>query len=308
MNGSIFTRNLGLKLGALAVALLLWFHIATEKSGYERTLEVPLVVEGVRSGYVVAEEVPTSALVRFRGRGKRLLSLPWREVFVLVDASDIRSMGTRTLGIENVRYQESADLQALEVVRPEHITIEVDRLATVRLPVAPVLNIDVAAGHTQVGAVSVIPDSVTLAGPESRLRRLVQVETDTLRMRRVRRPFDREVRLKLPDIYNIRLEEQIVRVRVDIQQIGERTFTGVPVQLEGTARRGRYLAQPRTAQVTISGGVKVLESLQDDQIRLVIDLAGRTPDGLTPLEPHVELPDGVTLIRLEPPRFRVTEY
>jgi len=308
MSSRIFTHNTGLKLGALAVAFLLWFHIATEKGGYERTFEVPLVVDGVRPGYLIAEEYPSTAQVRFRGSGKRLLSLPWRDVFVLVDASDIRSRGTRTLGIENVRYQESSDLQVLEIVSPERITIEVDRLVSVRLPVSVVMNIEVAAGHAQVGQYRVEPDSVTVSGPESQVRRLTAVFTDTVRVRRLRRPLDREVLLHLPDIYNIQVEGQTARVGVDIQQIGERTFPGVPVELIGTARQGRYLAQPRTAQVTVSGGVRVVEALEVDQIRLVIDLGGATPDGLTPLEARVELPEGITLIRMDPPQFRVTEY
>ncbi len=308
MKSRLLTHNPGLKVGAMAVALLLWFHITTERSGYERTLGVPLVVDGVRAGYVIAEEVPSTAQVRFRGRGKRLLSLPWRDVFLLVDAEGIRSRGTRTLGIENVRYQESSDLQVVEIVNPERITIEVDRLASARLPVSAVMEIEVAAGHTQVGEIRVVPDSVTVSGPESKVLRLTAVYTDTVRVRRLRRPLDREVLLRLPDIHNIRMEGRTVRVGVDIQQIGERTFPGVAVELIGTTRQGHYLAQPRAAQVTVSGGVRVIEALVPEQIRLLIDLGGQAPDGLTPLQPRVELPEGITLIRIDPPQFRVTEY
>jgi YbbR domain-containing protein len=302
------THNPGLKLGALAVAMLLWFHIATEKDAYERVYAVPLIVEGLPGGQIIAEEVPTTALVRFRGHGKQLLFLPWRDVYVSVDASAIRSRGTRPLRLENVRYQESSDLEAVEVVSPDQVTIEVDRLATVRLPIRPNLEVQVAPGHIQVGMARVQPDSVTLSGPESRIRRLTHIETDTLRIQRSRRPVDREVLILKPDIHNLSLEAEVARITLDVQLIGQRTFEGVSVELEGMRGGGRYLAQPRTARVTVSGGVRVLEGLTDDMIRLVINLAGRTPDGLTPYDPVVEFPEGVTLFQVDPPQFRVTEY
>jgi hypothetical protein len=152
------------------------------------------------------------------------------------------------------------------------------------------------------------PDSVTVSGPESRIRRLTHIETDTLRVQRSRRPLDREVLIQRPDIHNLLLEAEVARVTVDVQLLGQRTFSGVAVELVGMSGGGRFLAQPRTAQVTVSGGVRVLESLAEDTVRLLINLAGQTPDGLTPYDPIVELPEGVTLFQVDPPQFRVTEY
>jgi len=308
MFGRFLTRNPGLKIGALAVSLILWFHIATERDGYERVLEVPLVIEGVRGGHVVAVEVPTTAQVLFRGKGKPLLFLSWRSVAVIADAADIQTRGTRTLRLENVRYPESADLQAVEVLGPDRITIEIDREITVDLPIVPLLDIREAPGHTLVGRAVALPGSVSVTGPESLVSRLTAVPTDTVRMRRARRPVDLEVLLQQPAGFNVRLGQVTVRVTQDIQQLGERAFTAVPVVLRGAPTRGRFLAQPRTVQVTVTGGRRVLESLAEDAISLFVDLGGRVPDALTPLDPVATLPEGVTLIRIEPPRIRVTEY
>ena len=308
MLGRFLTHNPGLKLGALAVSLLLWFHIATEKDGYQRFLDVPLVIEGIRPDYVIAEEVPTTVRVIFQGKGKPLLSLDWRDVSVIVDASDIQTRGTRSIRLENVRYPESTDLVAVQIIEPELITIEIDRLVTMALPIRPMLMVDEAPGHTVVGAATVEPESVFVSGPESQVRQLQAIATDTLEFRRARRPVDQEIGLQAPDLFNTSLEQTTVRVRMDVQQIGERSFPEIPVVLERTPPSGRYLAQPRTAQVTVSGGVKVLEALLADQIRVVLDLENRPPDALVPLDPTIQLPPGVTLVRLEPPRFRVTEY
>lgn len=311
MDSSRLKENMGLKVGSLAVALLLWFHIATEKDTYERILDIPIHVVGLPVDLVVSMELPHSAQVRFQGRGKRLLTLPWRDVQVIVDASDIGSRGTRTrvLDVESVHYPEGPDLQVLGIVTPEQITIETDRLVRLRLPVVPRMQIQIDQGYTRVGSESAVPDTVTLTGPELRLRRLSYVETDTFRRRRLASdPIDQEVEIQVPPIYNLTVEPSVVRIVQDIQRLGVRTFSEVPVIFKGTDQPNRYLAQPPTASVTISGGIKVLETLTLDDISLILDMSRQRPDGLTPLIPRLELPPGISCVSLDPERFRVTEY
>lgn len=307
MDRTRLTKNLGLKLGSLVVAFLLWFHIATEGDAYERTMEIPLQVTGVPEDMVISRELPATALVRFRGQGKRLLTLPWREVRVEVDASGIRVRDTRVLDVNSVRYDESSDLQAVEIVRPQTVTIEVDRLLERDIPVDIRSRIRPAAGHTLVGPIRASPGSTRVLGPSAEVRALTSISTDSLSLTRVRSPVAREVGLQRPDIHNLQMHPETVTLMADVQQLGERTFREVPVRVRGS-QEGRYLAQPRTATVTVSGGVRILETLTREQVRIVLDVGSDPPDGLTPLEPTVELPPGITLLRLDPPRFRVTEY
>ncbi len=300
--------NTGLKIGSLTVALLLWFHIATEKDSYERTVEIPLQVVGIAEGSVIADEIPATWPVRFRGSGKRLLILPWRDLAVRVDASDIRSRGSLTLGIDNVIYPEALDLEVLEVLPPEQILIRLDRLEQVRLPVITPVEIQMAPGYTRVGEVRAVPDSVTITGPARDIGRLSWVETDTLKIRRVREPIDVEMPVLITSIYNITVEPAVVRIVYDIQDLGERVFENIPITFIGTDRPERFLAEPRSASVTVQGGTGLLEALNREDIELLLDMSLILPDGLTLVKPRIVLPQGITLKVLEPPLFRVTEY
>jgi YbbR domain-containing protein len=301
-------RDLGLRSGALVFAVLLWFHLATEKDNYERLMEVPIVLTGVPTDRMVAEPIPEYAQVRFRGNGKQLLLLTWRSVVVEVDVSDIQTRGSRSIDLSAVRFPEGRDLEAVEVVTPQRFTIELDRRVSLRLPVTAITAVTPAPGHALVGPPSVFPDSVTVTGPASGLATLRTVWTDTLRRERVRGRVAEVVTLQRPDLFNLILEQRDVQVNQDVQAIGERTLEEVPVTLTGVADRGRYLVQPRTARVTVSGGVRLLEELKVEQVTLTIDLRAAPADGLTPVAPRVLLPTGITLLRLDPPTFRVTEY
>ncbi len=308
MDRGTLTKNSGLKIGSLTVALLLWFHIATEKDTYERVFEIPLQVVGIAEGYVIANEIPETWAVRFRGNGKRLLTLPWRDLSLRVDASEIRSRGLLPLGVENVIYPEALDLEVLEVLQPRQLQLRVERLVEVRLPVITPIEIEVAPGYTLVGEVAAVPDSVTLIGPVGDLGELTSVQTDTLRLRRAREPVDVEVPILTPPIYNCTLSPGVVRIVHDIQELGERIFEDIPVVFIGTDRPERYLALPRSAVVTVQGGTRLIEALVPENIRLMLDMRLIQPDGQTLVEPRVELPTGITLKIMDPALFRVTDF
>jgi YbbR domain-containing protein len=134
------------------------------------------------------------------------------------------------------------------------------------------------------------------------------VETDSVIIKRARGLVDVETALIIPPVYNLIIEPGNVRVLLDVQELSERTFNDIPVTFIGTDRPQRFLAQPRTVSVTVRGGVELVEQLSGEDIRLVVDLSLYIPDSLTPVEPRVELPEGLTPLRIEPASVRVTEY
>ena len=264
---------------------------------------------GIAEGYVISDEIPETCAVRFRGNGKRLLTLPWRDLSLRVDASDIRARGLLPLGVENVVYPDALNLEVLAVLSPQQLVLNLDRLEQVRLPVVTPIEIELAPGYTLVGEVAAVPDSVTLIGPARDLAALTSVQTDTLRLpRRVRESVDVEVPILVPQIYNLSIFPTTVRVIHDVQKLGERLFEDVQITFIGTSRPERYLAEPRSAAVTVQGGTRLIEALVKDDIRLVLDMRQIQPDGLTLVEPRVELPPGITLKIMEPALFRVTEF
>jgi hypothetical protein len=257
---------------------------------------------------VIAEEIPETCTVRFRGNGKRLLTLPWRDVSLRVDASEVRPRGVLRLDVENVVYPEALDLEVLEIISPQQLLIILDRLVEVRLPVITPVDLTLAPGLTLVGEAAAVPDSVTLSGPARPLAELTSVRTDTLVLRRVRKPVDVEMPIVMPPIYNLSIFPATVRVVHDVQELGERVFEDIQLTFVGTRRPERYLAEPRTAVVTVQGGTRLIERLVPDDIRLLLDMREIQPDGQTLVEPRVELPPGITLKVLEPAHFRVTEF
>jgi len=82
--------NLGLKIGALAIALALWAAYTSEpvvETGYS----APLLLVNVPAGLEVEGEVPATVRLRVRGRLARLRRLGPGEVSVNADCSLARA-------------------------------------------------------------------------------------------------------------------------------------------------------------------------------------------------------------------------
>ena len=70
----ILFQNFWFKLVAVVMALLLWFHVATDKM-YDHTDSFPLEILNVPDPLILAEELPHQVSVTIRGKGKDLLKL-----------------------------------------------------------------------------------------------------------------------------------------------------------------------------------------------------------------------------------------
>ncbi len=90
---TIFTKNIGWKIGGLVMAVALWLHLATEKT-YEKNFTVGIEVAGLVDDLRIDRIEPESAEIAITGTGKQLLRLTFSdELKIIVDVSNIREPG-----------------------------------------------------------------------------------------------------------------------------------------------------------------------------------------------------------------------
>ena len=94
-------EHLGLKAGALAIALALWVAYSSEPVG-EASYSAPLMLVNVPAGLEVAGEVPATVRLRVRGRMARLRRLAPGDVSASADCSQARSGRQRVMLTPNM--------------------------------------------------------------------------------------------------------------------------------------------------------------------------------------------------------------
>ncbi len=90
---TIFTKNIGWKIGGLVMAVALWLHLATEKI-YEESFTIRIEVTGLAEDLRIDRIEPESVEIAITGTGKQLLRLSFSDKLKIhVDLSGISEPG-----------------------------------------------------------------------------------------------------------------------------------------------------------------------------------------------------------------------
>jgi YbbR domain-containing protein len=87
---------------------------------------------------------------------------------------------------------------------------------------------------------------------------------------------------------------------------GELTYDDLPVLVVSSAANVHdFRVKPATVVVTVSGPPKVIDVLQANQIRAIVDLTGIEPTHDSSQPVNISMPPGVTLVSVKPPEVKV---
>lgn len=166
-------RNPGLKVLALALGTLLWFTI----SGYEieRRISVPISYRNIPGGLEMTGEQTDRVAVHVRGDDNVVGALTEGALRVMVDLEGSQP-GVNTIPIRTDQVAAPARIEVMQV-DPGTVTVTLERAGQIVVPVRPTMEGRPAPGFV-VGAITVEPDRVVIAGPEGRLVERIDVVTE----------------------------------------------------------------------------------------------------------------------------------
>ena len=166
-------RNLGIKLIALMLALIIYVHVATDRD-QELNFKVPLRLVGLSDTLSLMSPVPKEVLVGFRGKGREIYMALFRGSRAELDLSDAGPGTVRHMfSPRDVKLPVGLNVSVADVVSPETLVVQVDHRIQRRLPV----RVIVAAGSPE-RRLRTEPDSVSVDGPEAILAPLEWVPTE----------------------------------------------------------------------------------------------------------------------------------
>lgn len=209
------TENWVLKLVSLTFALVLWFFVMGERK-LEVGFQVPLELENVPAGLMVANEVPSLIDVRISGPRTVLMNLQPDDIRLSVDLKDLPP------GVTSFkRLEERLNIPAaLKVTRlsPSFVDVRLERIKQKSVPVRPVFAGTPAEGH-QFGTVKVSPETVVVEGAESELKDVAEVQTEPIEVAGVRESFTLMAALQYAGKYSSLKNHQAVEVWVEIEPV-----------------------------------------------------------------------------------------
>jgi YbbR-like protein len=166
--------NFGWKLLSLAGALLLWIVTAGEPelTGF---VNVPVQYRNLAADLEISSTPVESVALELRGPSSVLGEFSGTPAAVVLEMSGVTE-GERTFLINAASVQLPRGVQILRAI-PAQLHMEFETRASRSIPVRARLSDDLAPGYRILG-VKVEPDSLTVVGPESRVKQIDEAFTD----------------------------------------------------------------------------------------------------------------------------------
>ncbi|SMB90817.1 YbbR domain-containing protein [Thermanaeromonas toyohensis ToBE] len=294
-------ENLGVKLLAVTLALILWLYVTSEQNPTtEHVVRIPLEVENLSAGLVVAN-LPSEVQIRLEGRKGQIKNLLPRDIRAYVDLRAAR-VGENTLPVQ-VTLPEGVRLVR---VNPAQVTVKVEQVQEVSLPVQVNLNGEPAGGYRALDPI-LKPSQVIVSGPEALLKEIGKVYVE-VKLDQARGNYLAQLPVQVVDREGhplsrwLTLKPESVEVFVPVVQDMPSRMVAIRPRLVGEPAAGyqikRVILHPEVVEVLAP--YNVLATL-DNLYTTPINIAGARKNII--VESQLEIPPGVQLSSF--PRVRV---
>ena len=304
-----FGRRFGIIVGALSVAALLWSYVHLSQS-YEADVELPISVKPPQ-GLALATRLPQTLHTRIKGAGWQIIMMSFtKNSHFALDLSerDIKSIpgGSLMLHFDDLSHNVILPSEVkLMKVEPDSLQLVFGTVIKKRIPLRIPMDVTPANGFAIVGSPVVSPATILVEGTNTILDSLTSFPTALLVKHGARENVTATLELSdtLANEVAVPLAQPIT-VTVNIQAVAERTFIGIPIEVEDVPPDKEVLLLPGEDTVTVRGGVDQLANLSSSKIRVHVMYDAIAFDTLETIVPTIEVPNGVSFVISAPERIR----
>lgn len=298
-----FTENLGLKAGALGIAILM-FSLVHGAEDMERNVYIDVVVQppADATGRILVTDIPDRVRVRLKGSRARLNAIR-QESLAPVDIK-LKSVEEPQYYFEKEAFDLPTGVTVVAVVPPSLSFKWVPR-ASRELPVELFLDGELPDHLEWAGEAEVFPTKVEVEGPRdvvNSMRTVRSMEIDVSALDEG--VTQREIPLVGAPV-NTTFETPTVLVTLRVQpRMVERVLSPLRVDAEGAVPAS---LRPRAVTARIRGPQRIVDELNPASILAIINLGALDPqegNARVPVELR-GLPDGVEAITVEPHEITV---
>ena len=288
-----------LKIVSVALAVLLWMMVSTQRASVERGLRIPLELQNLPENLEMVELPQESVDVRIRGTADALGRIAPGDLVASVDLSSAQP-GRRLFHLSPERVKAPFAVVVTQVV-PSSVAIRFEPSATRIVPVNPSIEGEPAPGFI-VGEISAQPAMVEVVGPESVLRRVTEAITEPVWVGSARSEVRSSAVVGVAD-EGVRIKNaQTALISVAIVAApAEKHLANVPVRARNLGNGMTAKIAPPAVRVRVRGAHETIAKIRENSIVAYVDLEGiaegdyglpvrleRTPDvGIDQLDPTI---------------------
>jgi len=253
------TRNVPLKVLALAIACGLWAFVNFGERDTEEALKVAVELRNIPAALMITSSRVDFVDVRVVGPRTLLGRIDHSQLSMPLDFSGARQ-GPAVFTVNVDRLNLPRGVRVVRVT-PAQITVTLERVRRKSVPIQLRLEGEPPADF-RVVATTLTPEKVEVSGPESLIAPLEMVATELLRLDDAASVSIRQTIPLEPLGEYVTPRPGSVEVEVAIEEIlVERIFEAVPLETRSSAA-GERLLDPSAVRVVVRGPRRVVEEIR----------------------------------------------
>jgi YbbR domain-containing protein len=275
-----FLEHLWLKIIAVLLGLLLWFHVATEKI-YNYQLNLPITEVVLDENLTLANYPPKEVMVTVSATGKQLMRKKWRDRGLKIIANHLKQ-GSHEFLLNTSNTVISfplTDLTIEEINSPSSVELQVDKIGEREVKVSADLISEADDGFAVSPLKNIIPPKVTIAGPESVIKNIDEILTEHKELTGLRNSLDITLSLVKPNVYGITVSPDTVLFSLEIVPVKTRKFDNVPIAVTNVPPSSNIEIVPAYVNVEITGPPAEIDLLNINALIITCDFRDKDEYG-----------------------------
>jgi len=246
-------KNWVLKLLSLLFALFLWYFVVGEDK-VDMNVTIPVEIVNLPRNLVISNQFKKQLEVTVSGQRSLIRGITSQHISRTIDLS---KASPGTVVIQN--HPDSISLpRGLSILRvqPPTLTLLLDRLIQIELPIKPMLSGKVHKDF-KMESVTVDPPTLEISGPQSLLAQEENLKTSPIDINGLNQSTVKQVSLALkPEISDL-IGEPVVAVRLNIVELKkEMEFTDIPIDFDfSEGRQSEVIYQLLPPVITVTAEI-----------------------------------------------------
>jgi len=213
MKKNFLTKNIGLKIASLIMAIILWFFvILSGRSGI--VIDIPVMYVNVPHEFEVTD-FPKTVSINIEGQERLLKNLKQEEISAAVDLRDAKAgRNFYSLTQDNIKLPKTLEVINID---PQTISLTIEKQFKKIVSVHPAIEGLPERGFVILD-IKVSPETLTLEGPRTIISKIDKVKTEPIDITGLNRNLIYKAKLNLPNS-GVRTNVQKVDVNILVKQI-----------------------------------------------------------------------------------------
>jgi YbbR domain-containing protein len=266
-----------------------------------KMVEVEVVPGVVPAGLQIGDQIPDPASVEVRGPEPDLARVVAVEARVQIEPSGLDfNRDTELIPVDSLGEEV---LGVTVTPGTARVTVDVFTDSDSRtLPINPTVNGTPATDY-EIASVVVVPLVATVSGDAQTLAAMAAVDTAPIQVAGRRESLQTNIALQLPNGVTSLTRE--VQVTITLRRVVDTRTLSAGIVLAGVQPGNNYTLSTDRVLVTVSGPPGALTALAAEPLLVRADV-GAFGEGVHEVAPAPTLPEGVTLVSVNPATILVT--